>query len=116
MKTLSLCMAAFYLAVTGSAVLAQTPGPLTWSSGPDLISPRAECVAILAADNAVLLMSGISPSGDTVVPKLPNGATAWITSHDSDITRMSPGVVRYGSSGILLYGGKNGNEPTDESI
>ncbi len=116
MKTLSNFVSAFIIVLAGSSALAQVPGPLAWSSGPDLPSPRAECVAILAPGDAVLVMGGASPSGNTVVPKLPNGAASWTTTFDSDITRMSAGVVRYSAGGILLFGGKSGNEPTEEVL
>jgi hypothetical protein len=95
---------------------AQAPGPLAWTSGPDLPSPRAACVALLAPDGAVILLGGTSPSGDTVVPKLADGASAWATAWNSDTRRHSPGAVRYASTGILLFGGNNGAEPTDEVL
>jgi hypothetical protein len=71
---------------------AQGPGSLLWTSGPDLPSPRAEAVALLAPDDAVLLMGGTSPSGAKVVPKLPNGAAGWSTAFDIDVTRIPAGL------------------------
>ncbi len=94
----------------------QGPGSLVWASGPDLPSPRTDSVAILAPDNAILLVGGASPSGATVVPRLPNGAASWTTAPNLDITRIAPGAVRYSSTGILVMGGRGGNESTDEVL
>ncbi|MEQ1858507.1 MAG: kelch repeat-containing protein [Chthoniobacteraceae bacterium] len=100
----------------GSEFHAVGQGSLLWTSGPDLPSPRAEAVALLAPDNAILVMGGTSPSGATVVPKLPNGAASWTTAFDIDTTRIGLGAVRYSTQGILLIGGRSGNAPTDEVL
>ena len=49
-----------------------------------------------------------------VMPKLHDGAPSWTTSHSTYTTRRAPGAVRY--SGILIYGGFKGDEPTDEVL
>jgi Fibronectin type III domain/Galactose oxidase, central domain len=109
-------MLVFMVTAIGSTVSAQIPGSLVWTSGPDLPSPRAACVAILAPDNAVILLGGASPSGNQVVPKLPTGAAGWTTAPEIDINRVFPGAVRYSTQGVLVIGGQNGNEPTDEVL
>lgn len=116
MKRLSAYFLAFSIASLSFTLYAQAPGTLVWSSGPDLPSPRAECAALLGPDNAVILLGGVSPSGDIVAPKLPSGAFGWTTAPDIDITRIAPGAVRHSTSGILIFGGKSGNEPTDEVL
>ncbi len=107
----------FFAALIGSGFRAGAQGSLLWYSGPDLPSPRAEAVAVLAPDNAVILLGGVSPSGATVVPKLSTGAAAWTTAQALDSTRMSPGVARFGADGILVFGGsKNLGAGTDEAL
>lgn len=101
---------------SGGRAGAQAPGSLVWASGPDLPSPRAESVAVLAPDNAVLLLGGVSPSGAKAVPRLASGAAEWTTAPNLDITRIALGAVRYSTQGILVIGGRSGNEPTDEVL
>ena len=95
---------------------AQAQGPLVWASGPDLPSARAEGVAILAPGDAVIVLGGVSPAGDTVVPKLPNGTTNWTTAPALDMSRKSLGAVKYSAQEILVIGGRAGNQPTDETL
>ncbi|MDA0767210.1 MAG: putative Ig domain-containing protein [Verrucomicrobia bacterium] len=102
--------------LAGGPAGAQGVGSLMWSSGPDLPSPRTEAAAVLASDDAVLLLGGSSPAGETVVPKLANGAAAWTTAPDLDISRITPGATRFGTQGILVYGGLHGGEATDEAL
>jgi N-acetylneuraminic acid mutarotase len=104
------------MAMVGATAFAQVPGSLVWTAGPDLPSPRAEGVAVLAPDHAVLLLGGLGPSGDRVVPRLPKGAASWTTAPDLESTRIAPGAVRYATQGIPVYGGRSGNEPTDEAL
>ncbi len=106
----------FFATLLGSGFRAGAQGSLLWVSGPGLPSPRAEAVAVLAPGSAVLLMGGVSPSGDTVVPKLPDGAASWTTAFPIDVTRIGLGVVRTGGGGILVFGGRSGNTPTDEAL
>lgn len=89
--------------------------PLVWSSAPTLPSPRAEAVAVLAPGGAVMLLGGTSPGGATVVPQLYPDAPAWSMAPALDKTRLSPGAV-YSGPGILVIGGRNGNQPTDEVL
>ncbi len=105
-----------FAALIGSGVRAGAQGSLLWYSGPGLPSPRAEAVAVLAPGGSVLLMGGVSPSGATIVPKLLDGATSWVPGHPIDSTRIGLGAVRFGVSGILVFGGRNGNTPTDEAL
>jgi len=104
------------LVVLANRAASQPAASLVWSSGPDLPSTRAESVALLAPDNAVLLLGGSSPAGAKVVPKLPSGASDWTTAPNLDTTRIAPGAVRYSAQGILVMGGRSGNEPTDEVL
>jgi len=73
-------------------------------------------VALLGPDNAIVVMGGVSPSGNEVVPKLPSGAAVWTVAPAIDITRIAPGAVRYSTQGVMIFGGRNGNEPTDEAL
>lgn len=91
-------------------------GPLVWMAGPDLPSPRSEAAAAIAPDNAVLLLGGTSPAGSTLVPKLSPGAAAWTTAPALDNTRVAPGAVRMNAAGILVFGGYQGGEATDEVL
>lgn len=102
----------------GSGVRAGAQGALLWYSGPDLPSPRAETAAVLAPDDAVLLLGGTSPAGDTVVPKLGSGAAVWTTALETlDKSRKAPGVARFGADGILVFGGtKTTGGGTDEAL
>lgn len=103
------------LFASGGDLHGQATGRLAWSAGPDLPSPRAECVALLAPDDAVLLLGGTGPGGSTVVPRRVNGAAGWTIAPSLDTTRRAPGAVR-SPGGILVFGGGNGNEPTDEVL
>ncbi|HXG47595.1 MAG TPA: putative Ig domain-containing protein [Methylomirabilota bacterium] len=100
----------------GHRSLAQAPGPLVWSAGPQLPSPRTDCAAVLAPDNAVLLLGGASPAGSQIVPRLAANATAWTTAPEMEGSRIAPGAVRLGAWGILVFGGVQGGEATDEAL
>lgn len=116
MKTICRFLLAVNLMLLAAGSWAQAPGPLAWSSGPDLPSPRAESVAVLAPDDAVILLGGTSPGGSQVVPRLLDGSLAWSAAPNLDITRVAPGAVRFGATGILVFGGRGGNQPTDEAL
>lgn len=106
----------FFATLIGSGVRASAQGSLLWVSGPGLPSPRAEAVAVLAPGEAVLLMGGVSPSGATLVPELFDEAPSWGTAFPIDITRIGLGAVRFDATGILVFGGRSGTQPTDEAL
>ena len=89
---------------------------VAWSVGPALSAPRSDASALLAPDNAIIVLGGETSGDARQVPKLSSTATSWTSAHDLEIERVALGAARTGGNGILAFGGLDGNEATDEVL
>ena len=92
---------------------------LVWTPGPDLPTPRTDAVAVVAPDNAVIVLGGqLGPDAPvaaqaTDVPRLAENGTNWTLAHNINTTRNDLGAVRSGND-IFVIGGTNNAEGIDE--
>lgn len=100
----------------GSQTQAQTIPSLAWSPGVDLPETRTGGVAVLAPDDAIIILGGESPIGSRVVRRLVVDGLNWGTSSVLDTDRIFPGAVRPGNTSILVYGGTGGGEASNEAL
>ncbi len=105
MKPTKFTIVILFIGIFGIQAFAQTPESLDWRSGPALPNPRAESAAVLALDNAILVLGGSGATIGRAVSKLGPGESIWESAPDLDAERSSPGVVPFGSNGILVMGG-----------
>ncbi len=85
---------------------------LVWSPGPDLPTARTDAVAVVAPDNAVIVLGGDAPN-QTAVPRLAENAATWTSSPNINTQRNDLGAARSGNS-IFIFGGTGGSEGIDE--
>ncbi len=116
MKQLRLLIVIMALIGLGTQTQAQALSSIAWQAGTELPDTRAEGVALLSPDNAIIVIGGISPGGNKIVQKLVPGEIVWTTAPDIDTQRLNPGAVRYNSQNILIYGGTGGDEASDEVL
>jgi len=88
---------------------------VSWSVGPSLPAARSDAVALLAPDDAVIVLGG-NATNATSVPKLSSGAAGWTSAHDLENERTGPGGSIVAGNEILVYGGLDGNEGSDEVL
>lgn len=84
---------------------------LVWTSGPSLDSPRSEAVAILGADSAIHILGGQGTSAEFIAP----GDFEWSPGPAIDKQRVALGGGPLGDGRILIFGGRNANDPIEES-
>ena len=83
---------------------------VAWSAGPSLPAARADAAAVLAPDDALLVLGG----NTNVVSKLPDASNTWTTAPAIDKALGGPGAVATSTGQLLVYGGLNGNNSFDE--
>lgn len=89
---------------------------VSWSVGPSLPEARSEAVALLAPDDAVIVLGGNVDGNLRSVPKLSNETENWVFAPELDLERVGPGASVVTGNAILIYGGVDGNEGSDEVL
>lgn len=87
---------------------------IAWSAAPALPAVQTDAVAIVGADQSVYLLGGDS-ANPTAVPRLTANGEAWTTGFKLDTQRNALGAIRSGSD-VILFGGTNGDEGSDEVL
>ena len=84
---------------------------IVWSNGPALLEPRAEAVAVQTAAERIYLLGGGLDTVETLSPT----TGQWASALTSPKNPTGPGVTQVNGN-ILVYGGRYGDQGTEEAF
>lgn len=87
---------------------------IDWMPGPDLPEARTDAAAV--ATSSTIRVLGGEATAATAAPKLVDSAAAWSRGANIDTQRNDLGAVQSATGGVILFGGTNGTEGSDEVL